>query len=134
VNSSGYRQCLADIRKQIKEESESWRREKKSIWRIPTEIWETIFQFTLQGELKDYLDSNTKNPLRSTPIFLSHVCRHWRLIAQQASRLLALVYDPPAPSWYLHEYDRLTESIHRRLLISPSSRTSLIYSLGATTL
>jgi hypothetical protein len=106
-------QCLADIRKQIKEESESWRRENRSIWRIPTEIWETIFQFTLQGELKDYLDSNTKNPLRSTPIFLSQVCSHWRLIVQQEPRLLALVYGPPAPSWYPHEYDRLTESLHR---------------------
>jgi hypothetical protein len=106
-------QRLIVIRNRIQKEKKAWRRETRLIWRIPTEVWEPIFLFALQGELDDYLNNDTTKPFRSTTISLSHVCSDWRLIVQNAPQLPALVYGPPVRSWFPNEYDRLSEAIQR---------------------
>jgi hypothetical protein len=86
----------------------------RAIWRMPSELWAKIFQYTIQEKLASYLKENQSNLGMRPPIFdLSQVCQNWKYIINGSPELWSLVYVAPANVWRQDEHDLAATSLEK---------------------
>jgi hypothetical protein len=85
----------------------------RPLWKIPTNVWGTIFDCVRREELDDYLKNGDLKALRPVVHVLSHVCYSWRRIVETEPSLWTTVYAPPTRAWKRHEYDLLVSSAQK---------------------
>lgn len=52
------------------------------LWRIPANVWASIFKLVLQETVSDYVKANDGKTFRPVVYVLSHVCYRWRSLIQ----------------------------------------------------
>jgi hypothetical protein len=100
----------SEIKADISLGNESFR----AIWRMPSELWVKIFQYTIQGKLASYLKENQSNLGMRPPILdFSQVCQNWKYIVNCSPELWSLVYVAPANVWRRDEHSLVTNSLEK---------------------
>ncbi|KAG8786860.1 hypothetical protein FRC15_010512 [Serendipita sp. 397] len=109
---------------------------KRTVRKIPTELWVQVFRWRTQGELDGFISSHTPRPFQPPAILLSKVCRQWRDIVTQEPDLWCYIAMHPCASWFnskvgLFKYS-LDMAKRRRVLISDLCRSPNAYSYYPT--
>jgi hypothetical protein len=104
---------LTSTKNAIEEDIESAKSTFRALWKIPADIWVTIFDWVRREELNDYLKRTDFKTLRPIIHVLSHICYSWRHIVDTEPLLWTTVYAPPTPAWKYHECDLLFSSAQK---------------------
>jgi hypothetical protein len=105
--------CLNSTKISLEEAISTAKSAFRSMWKVPDDIWATVFKLVVDAEFNDYVKQNDGELLRPTVFALSHICYRWRCIVRNERRLWTVVYLPHREIWKIREYDRLANSISK---------------------
>ncbi|PVF94685.1 hypothetical protein CPB86DRAFT_788833 [Serendipita vermifera] len=98
----------------LKEDLKAAREGLRPIWKVPSDVWAKIFEYSIEEVKAGYLKDNPQNRGMRLPTFnLSQVCQRWRYIVNGEPSLWTFAYIPPTQRWRQDEYDLITDSVKK---------------------
>ncbi|KAG8811217.1 hypothetical protein FRC17_002572 [Serendipita sp. 399] len=100
---------------------------KRTLWRVPPDVWVDIFRWRVQGDLDEFYATPDTRPFQPTVMILSKVCRLWREIIEQEPELWSHIAIHPCSWWSHNKTELLKFSLNmakrRKALICNLSQT-----------
>ncbi|KAG8758332.1 hypothetical protein FRC14_000233 [Serendipita sp. 396] len=122
-----HQKSLTQSRSVLKEIQRELYTAKRTLQKVPVEVWIAIFRWRTQGDLYEFYTTHNTRPFQPTAMILSAVCHSWRDIIAQEPDLWRHIAIHPCASWSDNKIELLKFSLdmakRQKVLISNISQS-----------